>query len=298
MLQASLAALEAGHIPPTAAARLRDNASRRETGTAMFTSNLSVNEFLLTRDVGYEPLGQVMGTTVYHVGYQYMPGQTWGNRDPMSGLPLSQEMTVLTHANYEARSLTFNRLMEEATCLNADGVVGVRFERIGGFEVGLFEFKAVGTAVRKIGASGPKGRPFVSNLSGQDHWALRKAGMTPVGFVFGNCSWYQVSGWRTQSRDMSGWFGTNAELPDFTQGVYESRELAMSRLSAEAAHVGASGVIGVSIEPHVEIIDVDQGNNYHRRDLLAQFTIFGTAVRYDPGAEPHPAVRPTLPLIG
>jgi len=297
--QESLAALEAGRIPPTAAARLKENAARRDAGSALFTSNLSVNELLLTRDVGYEPLGQVMGTTVYHVGWQYLPQQTWGYRDPISGLPQSQELGILTEANYKARNLTFNRLMEEASCLRADGVVGVRFERIGqGMEVGMIEFKAVGTAVRKIDRKGAQGRPFLSNLSGQDHWALRKAGMVPVGFVFGNCSWYQVSGWRTQVRDSSGWFGYgNSELPDFTQGVYEAREIAMTRLSQEAAAVGAHGVIGVSIEPHVEIVDVDTGNGVARRDLLAQFTVFGTAVRYEVEAEPHPPVQTTLPLI-
>ncbi len=37
---------------------------------SIFTSDLSVNEFLLLRQAGFRPLGLVLGTSVYHVGLQ------------------------------------------------------------------------------------------------------------------------------------------------------------------------------------------------------------------------------------
>ena len=37
---------------------------------AIFTSDLSVNEFLLVREAGFRPLGLVLGSSIYHVGLQ------------------------------------------------------------------------------------------------------------------------------------------------------------------------------------------------------------------------------------
>ena len=33
----------------------------------LFTSDLSVNEFLLVREAGFDPLGLVMGTSIYQI---------------------------------------------------------------------------------------------------------------------------------------------------------------------------------------------------------------------------------------
>ncbi|MFI1286517.1 hypothetical protein ACH4U5_38180 [Streptomyces sp. NPDC020858] len=35
---------------------------------SFFTSDLTVNEFLLVREAGFRPLGLVLGSSVYHVG--------------------------------------------------------------------------------------------------------------------------------------------------------------------------------------------------------------------------------------
>ena len=40
-------------------------------GKRLFTSDLSVNEFLLVKEVGFDPVGLVLGTSIYHIGYQY-----------------------------------------------------------------------------------------------------------------------------------------------------------------------------------------------------------------------------------
>ena len=36
----------------------------------LFTSDLSVNEFLLVRQAGFQPLGLVIGSSIYHIGIQ------------------------------------------------------------------------------------------------------------------------------------------------------------------------------------------------------------------------------------
>ena len=37
---------------------------------SIFTSDLTVNEFLLVKEAGFRPLGLVLGSSIYHVGIQ------------------------------------------------------------------------------------------------------------------------------------------------------------------------------------------------------------------------------------
>ena len=68
----------------------------------LFTSDLSVNEFLLIKEAGFHPLGFVMGSSIYHTGIQ---ARRWSK---------SQELTKLTEAMYNARELAMTRMEEEA----------------------------------------------------------------------------------------------------------------------------------------------------------------------------------------
>jgi uncharacterized protein YbjQ (UPF0145 family) len=50
---------------------------------------------------------------------------------------------------------------------------------------------------------------------------------------------------------LGGWFksaGQNVEMPNFTQALYDARELAMERLQYEAQVDGATGVVGTVID--------------------------------------------------
>ena len=290
--QESQRAIEAGGLPPAASARLKENASRQNTPQHLFSSNFSVNELLLTRECGYEPLGQVMGTSVMHIGWQFMPygASAWST-------PQSQELDTLSGAHRDARDRAINRLVQEAEILKADGVVGARvLISNAGLTPDAMEFQVIGTAVRKIGSSSQVARrPFVSNLNGQDHWALRQAGYRPVGFAFGNCSWYQVSGWTNQMLDYS--WGGSRELPDFTQGIYNSRELAMARLQADAVQYRGIGVVGVEILPHIRFVEREQQNS-SVRDLIAEFTIYGTVVAWEEGRLAAQPILQTIALEG
>jgi len=42
--------------------------------------------------------------------------------------------------------------------------------------------------------------------------------------------------------------GQNVELPNFTQALYEARELAMTRMQDEASRLNAGGIVGVRLE--------------------------------------------------
>jgi hypothetical protein len=80
-----------------------------------------------------------------------------------------------------------SRMLAEAETLGADGIVGVRLEMhgyAGGSDIA--EFLAAGTAVRSVAKPGSYrglgGRPFTSDLSGQDFFTLARTGHFP-GFV-------------------------------------------------------------------------------------------------------------------
>ncbi len=230
---------------------------RSEVARGFFTSDLSVNEFLLVKESGFEPLGLVLGSSIYHIGYQ----QAMWNQ--------SQEMGVLTQAMYHARELAMTRMEEEADALGADGVVGVRLD-IGRYEWGadLAEFIAVGTAVKHRGGElhrAPNGRPFTSDMNGQDFSTLLRAGYRPAGLVMGNCVYHVARQGMLASLKQ---VGRNIEMPNFTQALYEARELAMERMQTEADELQAEGIVGA------RIIERSHGWGSH----VIEFFAIGTGV--------------------
>src|SRR3954467_510895 len=211
---------------PQFAADLPQHARERLTSMRQhhfFTSDRSVNEFLLVKEVGFQPLGLVMGSSIFHVGFH-----------PVRGV--SEELTTLTQALYHARELAMVRMEEEADALGADGIVAVRLTlTIHQWGSNVIEFLAIGTAGKNVAGEGTwranNGKPFQSDLSGQDFWTLLHAGYRPVGMVMGNCVYYVApqmvqSGW-----GMQGWnaqaqqFNQNMELVGPTQAFYDAREL-------------------------------------------------------------------------
>ncbi|HEV3311030.1 MAG TPA: heavy metal-binding domain-containing protein, partial [Chloroflexota bacterium] len=107
-------------LPAHALERLETMSGKRGE-RPLFTSDLSVNEFLLVKEAGFDPMGLVVGSSIYHIGYQQ---SNWSQ---------NQEMDVLTQAMYHARELAMTRMEEEADALGADGIVGVRLD-VGRYE--------------------------------------------------------------------------------------------------------------------------------------------------------------------
>src|SRR6266508_2634481 len=151
-----------------------------------FTSGLSVDDLALLRQVGATPLAQVMGSSVYHVGWQWPPG-SWAGA--------SQELEVVSAAWNEARRLALGRLRREAQACGADAVVAVTIrQRSHDWAADAIEFVALGTAVRIDGSGGA----VLTDLSGADFWKLHEAGYRPLGIVGGTTVYYVVASWATQ----------------------------------------------------------------------------------------------------
>ncbi|HEY1955070.1 MAG TPA: heavy metal-binding domain-containing protein [Polyangiaceae bacterium] len=202
-----------------------------------FTSDLTIDEVLLIEEVGFEPVELVMGSSYFHIGWQ---PTLWN-----TNMELGDVTAMMTNARY----LALERMVQHAVGASADGVVGVRLEVER--EGHNAEFTVIGTAVRRRGDDRARwrqngDRPFTCDLSGGDFWALVRAGFRPVAFAFGVCVYHVAH------QSLGQWFssvGQNCEMPQFTQGLYDARELAMGRMQASALAAGASaGLVGVSVD--------------------------------------------------
>ena len=256
--------LKLDDLPQHARERLAD---MREHN--FFTSDLTVNEFLLVKEAGFQPLGLVMGSSIFHIGFQPIRAG------------VSEELTMLTQAMYSARELAMARMEEEADALGADGIVAVRLDlNVHAWGANVVEFLAIGTAVKSLSGTpfrGAEGRPFTSDLSGQDFWTLLNAGYRPLGFVMGNCVYYVGQGPTGQPTE-------NLELAGPTQALYNARELAMERMQVEAEALGAGGIVGVLIDE----------NNHTWGPNVLEFSAVGTAVVSI--SDDHRIARPELVL--
>ena len=202
----------------------------------MWTSDLSVSEFALLDAAGYRPLEFVMGSSVYHIGWQ------------QQNLRQSTELQVLSQAMYTARINAMGRMLAEAAQVGADGVVGTRLTfRQHGVSPEHIEFIAVGTSViskDKPGraAAGPTARRSAATSTSRTSTRCSRPATRPVEFVMGVCVWHVAAqGFMQTLRQI----GQNIEMPQWTQGYYDARETALSRMQAEAERVQATGITGV-----------------------------------------------------
>jgi len=112
------------------------------TAVARSRTEASAVQFVQLLDAGYQPLGLVMGSCVYHVGRRAF--SEWAEAQTHNS-----EMTNYTAALDQARGIAMERLQQEAARHRADGVVGVSTaERSHAWGSHVIEFFAMGTAVR------------------------------------------------------------------------------------------------------------------------------------------------------
>ena len=278
--RADIERIAAGGIPAAAEERLRTLGA--EAGKA-FTSDLSVPEFALVRRAGLEPITQVLGSSVYHVGWQFMGGGWYST---------SQELTVLSDAYNDCRRRALQRLQTEAELAGADAVVGLRVSAAR-YDWGsdLIEFQAIGTAVTAPGLRTPTG-PALTNLSGQDCALLLAAGHRPCGIVGATSVYFGTLYTWSQPIPASSWGGwANVEMVGATQTWYAARHRVLQVLTTDAAALGAGGI--------VETRWAQEERPYETGDRLAGVTyiIHALATAIAPGeGTPHPDIATVLTL--
>ena len=287
-----LARIEAGAIPLAAEQRLK----ALRTGGA-FTSDLSTADFALCHQAGLRPLAQVMGTSVYQIGWD--PQLGWGGGGGMLGGQIS-ELSVLTRAYNQARLRALDRLASEALTVGADAVIGATWHLAHinfGDQEGSLEYTIVGTAVRRqSGDAGSAGQgtgdaPVLTDLSVADYVKLLRAGIEPVGLA----GWHSVFFTETSLiggalvQSLRGRGFRNFELAELTQAIYAAREQVMEQMATQAQSFGASGIVGVQLEHKlVRASSTRAGRNRGNNEMILHFNAFGTAIKRTGAATPSP----------
>ncbi len=284
-LQESVRRVQEGGIPLAAERRLRELGE----GTGAFTSDLEVSDFAICHQLGLRPLAQVMGSSIYQVGYQGSEWATLWNTSARYGMGGSYvigggyvfELQVLSDAWNEVRSRALNRLAEEARHVGAEAVVGVDL-RTGAHDwaENSIEYIVLGTAVRRSHERERHGEPVLTELSLADYANLDRAGIEPLGVVAWSTVFFVSASYNTQMMSGIGRLGpagmANQELPEFTQGIYTARETVLAQMSAQAQQLDASGVIGTRIDHGIERIE---GDSTRPGGLIVTFHAIGTAIR-------------------
>jgi uncharacterized protein YbjQ (UPF0145 family) len=254
---------------------------------------MDVASFAGARSVGLQPLGEVMGCTVVHLGWQGWGGcgyygsgarpvtVTSSSRNRYSGF---RPYVDALRGGYDA---ALARLLAEAVGMRAHGVVGVRLTET--HLDGGREFLALGTAVRADSATFLE-RPFLTELDGNDVAALLHAGWVPASIVYGISVGVRHDDYRTQQQAMS-W--RNTEVSGYTELVQQVRHDARVRFGARVKAVGADGALVSRTTLHVHEQEPSDGHVDH----VAEASVFGTALaRFRRGSTPARRTLTVMPL--
>src|SRR5580693_2185035 len=275
-LMESMRHVQMGGLPIRAQLRLAD-----EKRHHLFTSDLTVSEFLLSQDAKCSPISQVMGSSIFHVGriadYKGATG----------------EIDVILQAHRDSRRLALSRCFQEAQAIGADAVIGMRIqERLitmgqhgkGGDDGDeVIEFTVFGTAVRAPWITHAPGSPVVTDLTGQDLWALAQDGFEPCGFLFEFCR-YHV--WHVLKNGIS----ASGEVTAATEAIRQARQIVETKLLAQAAWFKAEFVVGSDVK--LEVREVPCGyRDCDLNDLDVDVSWFGTGIRRIPGYKAHDEPR-------
>ena len=106
------------------------------------TSDMTCEEMWNMVHIGYMPLELCLGVSVYSIGI----GGSFSAFFKSFG---KGEISELTQLVYDARENALNKLMEHATAVGADDVIGIK-TYVYSLGSGIIEFLAIGTAVKKM----------------------------------------------------------------------------------------------------------------------------------------------------
>ncbi|MEV7559200.1 heavy metal-binding domain-containing protein [Streptomyces sp. NPDC089795] len=240
-------------------------------------SALSAGEFAAVREAGFDPVGQVLGTTVFSFGYTGVwgcPG-AWSVEEGKRTRPVTawdSSFSPLMRSLYTARRLALSRAVADCRALGGDGIVGVEL-RVDELDSEKVEFTARGTAVRARSRVRPQA-PFTSHLTGQDFAKLLHRGWVPTGLVLGIAVETRHDDWRTNRRTT--WTAGNQEIDGYTQLVGHTRRTAHQELARDAARHGGDGV--VVDEMRLVVREHECPSFGYGRDLVAEAVLVGTSL--------------------
>lgn len=250
-----------------------------------------VGEFGATSIVGFEPVGQVFGTTVAYLG---PPGlgrcfvpvpRAAAPTGRSTADPHNRLLAKLT----AARRLALERAVAECQALGGDGIIGARMSS-GPFFTDTVEFTVEGGAVRAQASTRPA-EPFTTHVSGQELSQLLRSGWMPFALVFGLAiAACHFDG--TMFDQTSRGVGTagNHEVSGYTSLVNDARREARTALEYAVRERGGAGAVIQEMTLHFGERECPLAEQ--RFDYVAEAAVLGSAIvpfdRSGPAAQPGP----------
>lgn len=199
----------------------------------MLISGMSGNEIFCLSQKGYAPGEIAVGNSVCSLGLSGALA-SWGRA--IAGGEIAQITEMVSGGRHAA----IQRMEDEARRQGAVGVTSVVSELR--TLAGYAEFLSQGTGVHRPAADG--GEFFSTAASGMELYCHLDAGYRPIRFAMGNVAYALGVG-----RGLTGTLRTIAkgEVREYSQLYNRIRHLALRRLRAEAAKLGANAVVDVAV---------------------------------------------------
>lgn len=270
----------------------------RASASGVRTSLLSVASAASAKVVGLDPVGEVMGCIVQHVGWQGWAGCGYWTTGP-SAMRTTQfgSYRPYVDAVRHGYDTALRRLSDEAKLLGADGVIDIRIT-VTHLDRNNYEYVALGSSVRLGDQRTGHGTlpvalpvPFLTELPGADVAKLMLAGWMPTNIAYGIALAIRHDDWQTLSQTQR-W--VNAEVTGFTELSNHVRHQARRVVTGQAAQQGAAGALVTSSSMRIWEQEPSEGH----RDHLAECRMFGTSIVPfpRPGVKAGPPPLTFLPL--
>ena len=237
----------------------------------------AVDGFAAAAGAGFEPVGQVFGTTV-----AFLPPAGLGNCFvPDSGSARGEARTSANPYNRlltrlkDARGLALERAVAECEALGGDGIIGMRMSTAG-FFTHTVEFSVEGTAVRARSLARPE-LPFTTHASAQDLVRLLRSGWAPFALVFGMAiaaCHYDDTMYQQTRRGVGA--AANREVSGYTRIVNDARRQARKELESAVRERGGEGAVIHEATLHFSERECPLFDQ--RADYIVEATIIGSAV--------------------
>jgi uncharacterized protein YbjQ (UPF0145 family) len=223
-------------LPAAAQSRLQEAA---QGGAALsLTSN---SDFLLLEQMGFDPIGAVIGLSIVHIGQLQL-----------AGIKQPVELEAYSRAISMGLLNALTRLQQEASMLGADGVLVTSADQ-SSFDAEEHQYAVKGTALRFRQQPGSlrtaSGAPFVCSASVVTLYEMMRRGFVPISLGYGVCVFHVP---HRSLRQALGQTFQNVEVPVFTEGWYTARAIALSRLQAQVTQQGAQVVLDVEVHEQAE----------------------------------------------
>lgn len=254
-----------------------------------WSSQGSVGGFAAASIAGFEPVGQVFGTSVAYLGPLvrdrcFAPGSA-ARAERTSADPHNPLLARLI----STRSDALERAVAECRALGGDGIIGARMSCTN-FLSAAMELTVEGTAVR---AHSPirTDTPFTTHVGGQDLAKLLRSGWMPFALVFGIgvASRHFDGSMFTQTRRRVGADG-NQEVSGYTRMVNDARREARRALESAVRDQGGQGA--VVQEMTLRFSERECPSFEQRADYVVEATILGSAIVSFERSDPAPPRAP------